>query len=1143
MEGIGVDHRKCLVSLSVCERFVSPVCSLCELVKCLRVVLSVRASGLEVLGCGSSLRSIAIPPAQGYLQAVTSPPAPPAFPIQPQKRRELQGPSSAPNEPSSTTVGLLLLSGSIAIPPAQLYLQAVSPPPVPQAFPIQPQHRRELEGSASPLPLPNGGSFGYDLPPPPPNGWSPPTPLLTVHDPPPPPPLLSVHDPKRFSILLGGLPRPTWTFAQAKLRRLEPSCRTTSLYRDQGDGQGTPVGIIVGSVVGAVAVIGLIAAAVVWKYKKKPAKGDVEQPGERDDRETTQQSPKEDHAFLPVKGTAIAYSMEALEAPENVGNGTAVEKPTFEAKESGRQVASRVSTTRTADRTLLVDAAARHFTYDDIWSITGNFGRVIGEGGSSTVYFGQLPEGGQKVAVKKLKESGSQLGNLLAEIKILMRIHHKNLVSFVGLCEEQDEVILVSEYMASGSLSDILKARASELTWKKRLQIALDAAIGLEYLHTGCKPAVIHRDIKPANILLDENLQAKLADFGLSKAGGIDGTECSAYQTKVAGTMGYIDPEYLYTETLTKKNDVYSFGVVLFELITGKPAIMITETNEKCHLTRWVMPMLMRGKIESLLDPLLKGRCNIQSVWEVAAIANTAVQDPAGRPDMPEIVSTLKAALRMETSSVDMSPVSAIIARQSSFDEIPINPVARYLLWPATRKRCVKVAVKKLKESGSQIGNLLREIMILLRIHHKNLVSLVGFCIEQDEIILVSEYMDNGSLYEILKGMNYRQSEDTRANELTWRKRLQIALDAAIGCKPTVIHRDIKPANILLDENLQAKLTDFGLSKAGAVDGTEFSTYQTRLAGTMGYIDPEYLQTETLTKKSDVYSFGVVLFELITGKPAIMITETNEKCNLTRWVMPMLMRGDIESLLDPLLKGRCNIQSVWEVAAIAKAATQDPAGRPDMPEIVSTLKAALRMETSWVDMAFVSETMTSQSSFDEIPHNPVARVISFPSERDLTFSAQTVEDPTVIDCPTVQMNSDFPPFPPVNDPPTGGWSSPPVDVPPFPPTGGWPSRLWMFRLSRLQMFRLPRHLIIGCHLLPLPRQTVLIRLICHASLIRLLPHLRTVQQPPMVEGDGHGGGKMPIATIVGSVVAAVVTSRRLQKDMISNQVIKLEFTI
>ncbi|XP_031489250.1 probable LRR receptor-like serine/threonine-protein kinase At1g51810 isoform X2 [Nymphaea colorata] len=529
--------------------------------------------------------------------------------------------------------------GSIAIPPAQLYLQAVFSPPAPQAFPIQPQNRRQLEGPASApnVPFPRPPPV-YN--PPPSEAHSSPPPPPPVHDLPPPPPLLHAPPP----------PPPSHS------------------------------GVIVGSVVGVIAVVALIGAAVAWKYKKKPAKGDVEQPGGQNTQETTMQSPKDNHAFLPVKGKAVAYLMGALEAPTKAGNGTTTEKTTFAAKgakESGCHLASEVSSTRTADRTALVAAGARHFTYNEILSITGNFDQIIGEGGSSTVYCGQLPEGGLKVAVKKLKEPGSQFGTFLAEIKILMRIHHKNLVPLVGLCEERDEIILVSEYMAGGSLSEILKARASELTWRKRLQIAIDAATGLEYLHTGCKPAVIHRDIKPANILLDENLQAKLADFGLSKAGAVDGTEYSAYQTKVVGTLGYIDPEYLYTQTLTKKSDVYSFGVVLFELITGKPAIMITETNQKCHLSNWVVPMLMRGNIESLLDPLLKGQCNVQSVWEVAALAKTATQQPTERPDIAEIVRTLKAALRMETSWVDMAFLSETMTSRSSFDEIPHNPVAR----------------------------------------------------------------------------------------------------------------------------------------------------------------------------------------------------------------------------------------------------------------------------------------------------------------------------------------------------------------------------------------------------------------------------------------------------------------------------------
>ncbi|XP_031487194.1 proline-rich receptor-like protein kinase PERK10 isoform X2 [Nymphaea colorata] len=479
----------------------------------------------------------------------------------------------------------------------------------------------------------------------------------------------------------------------------------------KGDGEGkTPIGTIVGAVVAvvvAVPVIGLIGVAIWRKYKQKPAKGYANQPGtamrhsvkaqagpaNAGNGTAGKQSTSADeestcHAASEVSGpgttkrtkpapatvnftynvnntensgTGVSRSLEAQSAWAETGNGTAAQGTTSAAKKSVRSAASEV----------LLAAAPRQFAYNEILSITGNFGRVIGKGGSSTVYYGELPENGLKVAVKKLRESGSQFSSLLKELEIMVKIHHKNLVSLVGLCKERHELILVYDYMANGSLLGKLEARASELTWRKRLEIALDAATGLEYLHTGCSPAIIHRDIKPANILLDEKLQAKLADFGLSKAGAVDGTEHTAYQTKVAGTKGYIDPEYLQTQSLTKKSDVYSFGVVLFELITGKPAMMNTETKGMQPLAEWIVPMLRRENIENLLDPLLKGRRNLQSAWKVAEIARAATQRPAGRPDMPMIVSTLKSALRMETSQADEISISESMPSQYSFDDTP----------------------------------------------------------------------------------------------------------------------------------------------------------------------------------------------------------------------------------------------------------------------------------------------------------------------------------------------------------------------------------------------------------------------------------------------------------------------------------------
>ncbi|KAF3777010.1 hypothetical protein EJ110_NYTH36200 [Nymphaea thermarum] len=152
--------------------------------------------------------------------------------------------------------------------------------------------------------------------------------------------------------------------------------------------------------------------------------------------------------FLPVKGRGVSRSTEAQSARAETGNGTAAEGTTSAAQKSGRSEASEV----------VLASAPRQFAYNEILSITGNFGRVIGKGGSSTVYYGELPENGLKVAVKKLSESGSHFGSLLKELKIMMKIHHKNLVSLVGLCKERQELILVYEYMANGSLLGKLEA-------------------------------------------------------------------------------------------------------------------------------------------------------------------------------------------------------------------------------------------------------------------------------------------------------------------------------------------------------------------------------------------------------------------------------------------------------------------------------------------------------------------------------------------------------------------------------------------------------------------------------------------------------------------------------------------------------------
>ncbi|CAL9135094.1 unnamed protein product [Musa textilis] len=292
----------------------------------------------------------------------------------------------------------------------------------------------------------------------------------------------------------------------------------------------------------------------------------------------------------------------------------------------------------------------RQFTYTELKNITNNFQKVLGKGGFGTVFYGCL-EDGTEVAVKMRSQTSSQgTDQFLAEAQHLTRVHHRTLVSMVGYCNDGDYLALVYEYMAQGTLQDHLQGRTHStrpLSWRQRLLIAVEAAEGLEYLHKGCKPALIHRDVKTANILLSEKLEAKIADFGLSKA--FQSEVNTHVSTAVVGTPGYLDPEYYNTFQISEKSDVYSFGVVLLELITGQPPIV--QSAENAHIVQRVRQRLGRGNIEDVVDAKLQGNYDVNSVWKCADIAlKCTSQASHQRPTMADVVVQLKESLELETS-------------------------------------------------------------------------------------------------------------------------------------------------------------------------------------------------------------------------------------------------------------------------------------------------------------------------------------------------------------------------------------------------------------------------------------------------------------------------------------------------------------
>ncbi|MCD7449778.1 Serine/threonine-protein kinase pcrk1 [Datura stramonium] len=296
----------------------------------------------------------------------------------------------------------------------------------------------------------------------------------------------------------------------------------------------------------------------------------------------------------------------------------------------------------------------RVFSFSELKMATKGFSRglMIGEGGFGCVYRGVVgapcSDSNMEVAIKRLNRHGFQgHKEWINEVNFLGVVKHPNLVKLIGYCAEDDERgmqrLLVYELMRNKSLEDHLLARsAAPLSWTLRLKIAQDAARGLAYLHEEMDFQLIFRDFKPSNILLDEDFNAKLSDFGLARQGPAAGL--THVSTSVVGTVGYAAPEYVQTGRLTAKSDVWSFGVVLYELITGRRVLERNLPRAEQKLLEWVRPYVSdTKKFHFILDPRLEGHDCIKSAKRLASLANKCLSKNArSRPRMSEVVDTLE---------------------------------------------------------------------------------------------------------------------------------------------------------------------------------------------------------------------------------------------------------------------------------------------------------------------------------------------------------------------------------------------------------------------------------------------------------------------------------------------------------------------
>ncbi|KAJ3671026.1 hypothetical protein LUZ60_008452 [Juncus effusus] len=398
----------------------------------------------------------------------------------------------------------------------------------------------------------------------------------------------------------------------------------------------TSTGLAVGIAAGVVIGVALLAVCCFLFYKRKSRKRETSRENVFESYYPIQPSPSSPyHVTNPRSGPGSGTG--------SAGSGGIYPGPTYLPREPSPTPPVIGGT----------------FTYEDLSVATSGFSEsnVLGQGGFGLVYKGTL--NGLEVAIKKLT-SGSGQGDreFRAEVEIISRVHHKNLVSLVGFCIHDEQRLLAYEYVPNKTLEFHLHGSGRPtLDWVRRWKIALGAAKGLAYLHEDCDPKIIHRDIKAANILLDYNFEPKVSDFGLAKLMPGDITHVS---TRVMGTFGYVAPEYVQSGKLTDRSDVYSYGVMLLELITGKRPLMPGDAYND-GLVDWARPFLTRSASEDvydeLVDPRLETNYDQHDMSRLIQCASASVRNLARkRPRMSQIVRYLEGEISLEDLHAGVKP-------------------------------------------------------------------------------------------------------------------------------------------------------------------------------------------------------------------------------------------------------------------------------------------------------------------------------------------------------------------------------------------------------------------------------------------------------------------------------------------------------
>ncbi|KAK1440327.1 hypothetical protein QVD17_06152 [Tagetes erecta] len=482
---------------------------------------------------------------------------------------------------------------------------------------------------------------------------------------------------------------------------------------------------------------------------------------------------------------------------------------------------------------------------------------LLGTGGFGNVYKGESATHGN-IAIKMLDTRHGQGDHeFKTEIALLSVYKHENIVSLLGFCDEDGKKILVYKYESNGSLEKHLSS--TYLTWIQRLEICIDAALGLQYLHddVGLQHRILHRDVKSSNVLLDENWKAKVSDFGLSRLGPAN-MEFTFLISNVCGTLGYIDPDYLNTGYLTQKSDVYSFGVVLFEVLCGRVA-RDSKFKEKDHefLVNLVKIHGGRNSLYEIIHPKLVKQMKKASLLTFSSIAYRCLKSGNDRPTMKEVVGQLQKALDIQLAISDDSLRVGIKNWQKgdflgsgSFGDVyeGFNELGYFF------------AVKEVSffddASQESIIQLEQEVSLLSELHHENIVQYLATDRDDGKLYIFLELVTKGSLANIYQRFRL---QDTQVSAYS----RQVLSGLNYLHERKVVHRDLKCANILVDANGSVKLADFGLAKSTALNDIK------SCKGPPFWMAPEAVNNRSNNSygfAADIWSLGCTVLELLTRK-------------------------------------------------------------------------------------------------------------------------------------------------------------------------------------------------------------------------------------------------------------------------------------